>query len=45
MVGLLEKLSREFSRTESRIVGSLSKLDDILQNQQENRLIDKFCEW
>ena len=28
------KLSQEFSRTESRILGALSKLDDFLLNQQ-----------
>ena len=27
-----KKLSQEFSRTESRILGSLSRLDDFLQN-------------
>ena len=29
-----KKLSREFSRTESRILGALSKLDEFLSNQQ-----------
>ena len=29
-----EKLSKEFSRTESRIVGALSKLDEFLLNPQ-----------
>ena len=29
-----KKLSQEFSRTESRILGSLSKLDEILLNSQ-----------
>ena len=29
-----KKLSQEFSRTESRILGALSKLDDFLSNQQ-----------
>ena len=29
-----EKLSQEFSRTESRILGALSKLDEFLLNQQ-----------
>ena len=29
-----KKLSQEFSRTESRILGALSKLDDFLLNQQ-----------
>ena len=29
-----KKLSKEFSRTESRILGALSKLDDILLNPQ-----------
>ena len=29
-----EKLSQEFSRTESRILGALTKLDDFLSNQQ-----------
>ena len=29
-----EKLSKEFSRTESRILGALSKLDDFLLNPQ-----------
>ena len=29
-----KKLSRQFSRTESRILGALSKLDDFLLNQQ-----------
>ena len=31
---LTEKLSQEFSRTESRILGALSKLDEFLLNQQ-----------
>ena len=30
----LKKLSHEFSRTESRILGALSKLDEFLLNQQ-----------
>ena len=29
-----KKLSKEFSRTESRILGALSKLDDFLRNPQ-----------
>ena len=29
-----KKLSREFSKTESRILGALSKLDEFLLNQQ-----------
>ena len=29
-----KKLSQEFSRTESRILGALSKLDEFLSNQQ-----------
>ena len=29
-----KKLSQEFSRTESRILGALSKLDEFLLNQQ-----------
>ena len=29
-----KKLSQEFSRTESRILGALSRLDDFLQNPQ-----------
>ena len=29
-----KKLSQEFSRTESRILGALSKLDELLLNQQ-----------
>ena len=29
-----EKLSQEFSRTESRILGALTKLDEFLSNQQ-----------
>ena len=29
-----KKLSKEFSKTESRILGALSKLDDILLNPQ-----------
>ena len=29
-----EKLSQEFSRTESRILGALSKIDEFLSNQQ-----------
>ena len=29
-----KKLSQEFSRTESRILGALSKLDEVLSNQQ-----------
>ena len=32
-----KKLSQEFSRTESRILGTLSKLDEFLLNQQTNR--------
>ena len=32
--GVSKKLSREFSRTESRILGTLSKLDEFLLNQQ-----------
>ena len=31
---ITEKLSQEFSRTESRILDALSKLDEILSNQQ-----------
>ena len=31
---LTEKLSKEFSRTESRILGALSKLDEFLLNSQ-----------
>ena len=31
-----KKLSQEFSRTESRILGALSKLDEFLSNQQIN---------
>ena len=31
---ITEKLSQEFSRTESRILGALSKLDELLSNQQ-----------
>ena len=30
-----KKLSKEFSRTESRILGALSKLDEFFQNAQE----------
>ena len=32
--GSLKKLSQEFSRTESRILGALSKLDEFLLNAQ-----------
>ena len=32
--GVTKKLSQEFSRTESRILGTLSKLDEFLLNQQ-----------
>ena len=32
--GVTKKLSKEFSRTESRILGALSKLDDFLLNSQ-----------
>ena len=32
--GVSEKLSQEFSRTESRILGALTKLDEFLSNQQ-----------
>ena len=31
---ITKKLSQEFSRTESRILGALSKLDEFLSNQQ-----------
>ena len=31
---VIKKLSQEFSRTESRILGALSKLDEFLLNQQ-----------
>ena len=31
---VVKKLSREFSRTESRILGALSKLDEFLLNPQ-----------
>ena len=31
---VIKKLSQEYSRTESRILGALSKLDEVLLNQQ-----------
>ena len=33
-VRVSKKLSQEFSRTESRILGALTKLDELLSNQQ-----------
>ena len=35
-----KKLSQEFSRTESRILGALTKLDEFLSNQQIHTLFE-----
>ena len=39
-----KKLSQELSRTESRILGALSKLDEILLNPQTGRTTETFRE-
>ena len=39
-----KNLSQEFSRTESRILGALSKLDEFLLNQQYGRIPKPFRE-